>query len=902
MTAVWGRCREDGGAPPFLPWVQIVRAAVEAAGPPGGRWGPGWPDVASLIDPVPGTAREPADAADRFRLFASLASVLGRVAGTHGMLAVLDDLHRADEGSLAFLRYLVPELADLPILLLAAYRESEVHGDHPLVATIGSIADGSTVPVMRLEGLAGAEVAALIDRHAGPVAAEVVGTVAARTGGNPLFVIELAVLLRTTHGDLSAVASTAIPPTVREVINQRIARLPFESRQALRAAAVLGRDFGRLRLAELLGASELVVAAALQPAIAVRLISPGAADGYRFVHALIQAAVYEAIDVRERVELHRRAAAAIAALGTDDDETISDLAFHSYHASLDGDPGPALRYTRVAGRRARQRLAFGEAARWLSLALELADRRPPNDDDHLELLFEAAEADVCAGLGVSARARFERAAEIARQRQDADALTRAALGVGSAVVQSPGKVDWELVALLEQAAAAAVDDAARARLESRRAIELYWSEGGEPARADSRLALRIAERSGDQEALGVALVARQFTLRGPERLDERIATGERLLALAREWRHAELEFKGTLWLSVEVLITGDLCRFRSLVGSLDGMAARSRLPVQRWYTIAMKASLAAIEGRVEEAFGQVDAAAALGKRLGLELALVFRLGELCVLCREREGLAGLSPEIEEASSRLPYITLRSLVSLAAATTGHLDAAAWEVDRLSGDCFAVVPRDSLWVATIALLTESAAISASPHTRQLIELLSPHRGTLVVQGIPNCWGSVDRFIGRAHLALDEYDEARQNLTSALAIESRIGAPLFVARTKLDLARLAMLTGDRHEAGLLVAATTATADRLGLSALSAEAAQVLAPRTGSAVLSRREEEVLGLVSGGATNKEIAATLVISLNTVERHLANIYRKLRVRGRAEAAAYAVRAGLKMVTRDGGLP
>jgi DNA-binding CsgD family transcriptional regulator len=60
----------------------------------------------------------------------------------------------------------------------------------------------------------------------------------------------------------------------------------------------------------------------------------------------------------------------------------------------------------------------------------------------------------------------------------------------------------------------------------------------------------------------------------------------------------------------------------------------------------------------------------------------------------------------------------------------------------------------------------------------------------------------------------------------------------------------------------------------------------------LSPREREVLALVSEGASNKDIASILVISLNTVERHLANIYTKLGIRGRAEAAAYAVRTGL----------
>jgi DNA-binding CsgD family transcriptional regulator len=60
----------------------------------------------------------------------------------------------------------------------------------------------------------------------------------------------------------------------------------------------------------------------------------------------------------------------------------------------------------------------------------------------------------------------------------------------------------------------------------------------------------------------------------------------------------------------------------------------------------------------------------------------------------------------------------------------------------------------------------------------------------------------------------------------------------------------------------------------------------------LTAREEEVLSLLAGGRTNREIAAHLVISLPTVERHIANIYHKIEARNRAEATAYAISHGL----------
>jgi DNA-binding CsgD family transcriptional regulator len=60
----------------------------------------------------------------------------------------------------------------------------------------------------------------------------------------------------------------------------------------------------------------------------------------------------------------------------------------------------------------------------------------------------------------------------------------------------------------------------------------------------------------------------------------------------------------------------------------------------------------------------------------------------------------------------------------------------------------------------------------------------------------------------------------------------------------------------------------------------------------LTAREAEVLGLLGGGRTNREIAGELVISVHTVERHLATIYRKIGARNRTDAAAFAYKSGL----------
>lgn len=170
-------------------------------------------------------------------------------------------------------------------------------------------------------------------------------------------------------------------------------------------------------------------------------------------------------------------------------------------------------------------------------------------------------------------------------------------------------------------------------------------------------------------------------------------------------------------------------------------------PVESRVAATVAEQLAAIQGRYDDALLLADEAGALGSRLGTGLADAYRLAQRCVMARERGGLDALVNEIEDLCQRLPHFVtiLRSFAALAAATTGRSATARLEVGRLSPGAFGAVPRDSLWVATIALLAEAAAISASAHTAELAALLAAHRGTVVVSGLPNCWGSCDRFIG-------------------------------------------------------------------------------------------------------------------------------------------------------------
>jgi LuxR family maltose regulon positive regulatory protein len=145
--------------------------------------------------------------------------------------------------------------------------------------------------------------------------------------------------------------------------------------------------------------------------------------------------------------------------------------------------------------------------------------------------------------------------------------------------------------------------------------------------------------------------------------------------------------------------------------------------------------------------------------------------------------------------------------------------------------------------------------------------------------------------------DHDGARRSLEDAIDLLAASDAPFETASLRLDLAAALRAVGRNEAAGRELDAALAEFRRLGAAHKSARAESMLrgAPVADGPLgaLSRREREVLGLVAEGLTNQEIAARLVLSRHTVNRHVANILRKLGLPSRVAAASLAVRAGLE---------
>ena len=156
------------------------------------------------------------------------------------------------------------------------------------------------------------------------------------------------------------------------------------------------------------------------------------------------------------------------------------------------------------------------------------------------------------------------------------------------------------------------------------------------------------------------------------------------------------------------------------------------------------------------------------------------------------------------------------------------------------------------------------------------------------------SADLAVGMLAAARGDHDRARSLLEDAVDgfVASRAPFQAALARRELAVTLLALRrnAAAAQEAG----ESQETLTRLGARAEAARSGRVRDSVSGSArsPVTRREREVLGLLAGGLTNRQIAERLVVSEHTVHRHVTNILRKLDLPSRTAAATYAVRTGL----------
>ena len=409
---LWGRCYEREGAPPFWPWVQVIRACVETCDPEllRSEIRRQAAVVAELVpevrDRVPGlelpaATRDPREA--RFRLFDSVATFLKRAARTTTLVIVLDDLHASDAGSLLLLEFMARELADAHLLVIGTYRDVGLGRGHPLADTLAELTRERLFERLLVRGLSEVEVQRFIEANVdAPPPSELGRAVHGKAEGNPLFMTEVVRLLvheRALTEELQTRDrdwSVRVPEGVREVIGRRLDGLSPECNEVLRLASVVGREFSvdQLRvLVDDLSDDDLLLS--LDEAGAAHVVEGlrEAVDRYRFTHGLIQETLAEELSTTKRLRLHARIAEALEGLYGDEVEAhAAELVHHFTEAETLLGSGGLVHYSQVAGEQALAAHAYDEALAYFRQALDAKNGREMDDETAL-LLFGLARCE-----------------------------------------------------------------------------------------------------------------------------------------------------------------------------------------------------------------------------------------------------------------------------------------------------------------------------------------------------------------------------------------------------------------------------------------------------------------------------------------------------------------------------
>ncbi|MET9390895.1 AAA family ATPase [Streptomyces sp. NPDC006624] len=824
---------------------------------------------------------------DGLALRLAVLSALRALAEKGPVLVVADDLQWLDAASAELLGFAARRLGGTPVQMLSAVRTEGQEYDRHLRAS-----PPDTLAV-RLGPLTRAQVSALLD-HRGytPLSRSTVRDIHRTSGGNPLFALELGRALAESPARPRPGEPLPVPTSLRALVLSRLEMLSDEARRTLLVASAGARP--TLALLHAAGREHAEAETAHAAALGL-LATETEGPAVRFAHPLISAALYAEAPAQERRAVH----AALSTAASDPIERARHLAL----ATTGTDPEVAARLAEAAAL-ARDRGAPSVAA---SLGL-LAARHTPADSTPGpdERRLQAAEDAITAGEADLAR-------DIAR-----DVLTRATVPAERVrawmvVIEAAGQALGEVDAVFPQVLADAGDDPGLLALVH---YQLAWRglvvEGDfAEARQEAAHAAELAARGADRrtELMALSFQASTETLMGhpdapttvkralrepqdpyvachhngagsarfrwlimSDQLPEARATITPLLREVRRRGMVESEVHFLRFLADTELRSGHCGRALDL--------ARESLRLARDSGIGEGAS-AMLTSLAEASAGDVDRALALAREAA-----------------DHAEVDGDQMYLSRALAALGYAQL-----VAGDPTGAVRSLR-RVRELEQGLGINDPARGRWHGDLA---EALVRVGEPGEAQ--DVIDTARVHALRLGRQSVLAVLDRAEALVRAARGEHEAALVRLASVQDRLGRLGYGLEEARAAFALARLRARAAASPRSGTAALPGVASYDEaarlfrrcralpwlrqvdaaVAAGPAAAEPTAAAPPVALDALegLASMERQVASLVMEGATNREIAARLFISVKTVEATLTRVYRKLGIRSRVDIVRLA---------------
>ena len=698
------------------------------------------------------------------------------------------------------------------------------------------------------------------------------------TGGNALFVRELAEAIRARGLERGPEAPARLrtwsPERVTRSVARRLARLAPESRRLAQALAVLGQD-ATLRHAQVLAGLDPPAAAGAADALrAAGVLAPGAA--LQFMHPIVRSAVQEEIAPSALARAHAQAANLLAGEGA----LPERLAVHLLRSEPAGDP-VTYATLRAAAQQALVRGAPETATAYLRRALD----EPPPPAERPALLLALATAE---GRIFDLAAANEHVALAFTLGSDREMRLQAALGAAALSSHSPRPAD--VVELLARLVDEFGDRPDMVRsLHAQIANTARFERGAHVAARPISRTLRDEPDDVADPTVLAAMAAELAMAAEP---------AERGIRLAQRGLQA-LDVSGmgesTVCLTlIRVLISSD--EIEHGIRELDRMMQNSRRNgsvLDFVFASVFRADAMLRRGDVFEA--EADARAAYELALEHEWPATSAIvAQLVEALNERGDFAQAENVLAEARLTGPAAALPSLYisNLLLIARGRLRAASGDPRSGLEDLLECGEREDAWEevnpALIPWRSEAALVHHALGSHDEARALCAQE-----LGYARRFGT-RRAIGMALRATAVITEGQAGLelaAEAVAVLAQSPARLEHARALADLGVKMGGSATRQECqdvlrDALELAHLCGALRLERRILAALREIGARPRqrrlSGPDALTPSERRVAQMAAGGLSNREIAEALFVTVRTVEFHLVNCYRKLRIGGRHE--------------------
>jgi DNA-binding NarL/FixJ family response regulator len=300
---------------------------------------------------------------------------------------------------------------------------------------------------------------------------------------------------------------------------------------------------------------------------------------------------------------------------------------------------------------------------------------------------------------------------------------------------------------------------------------------------------------------------------------------------------------------------------------------------------AHRAQILRLHGSWPEALAQAG-------RASERCALVANRSAAAIACYEAGEVHRLRGEFAEAESAYRNASRHGRepqpgLALLRLAQGRMPVAVAAIRRVAGAATEFTQRIDVLPAYVDIMLAAGDVAAAHAGCDELDSIAVRLDADMVSA------TAAQARGAIELAEQDAYAALESLRRALAVWQTIDAPYHAAKTRLSIARACYTLGDEDGADFELDAARAVFERLGASPDVAQVEtikqQERASRSASHGLTPRELQVLQLLATGQTNKQIAAELVLSEKTIDRHVSNILAKLCVPSRAAATAYAYR-------------